>query len=318
MDIIIKIYCITLISFNSFMLYKNGKKILKFHQEKNKRIKSNKDKIENQKQSLTQSFNVKVVKKRNIKTASFSKEENEKFENVLKKLKLENKNLYVFTQSLLDIMPKENLRNFMNNIENINIEYEPYKKALKNDGMLVTGFYNPVRNTIKIFTNEKQSSEAKKTLNHELLHLASTDSEYNAIGFSAKFLKAGLFGNGLNEGYTELLNQRIFQSKSKNKSENYLYLTFLAEEIENFYENKEDMLKHYFQADIFSLINELEKSMTTEEAIGLIADMDLFLNQDDVNLLYFLKLRQKIMNIYCRRYKKQTKKLVKKNNGKIT
>lgn len=71
MDIIIKIYCITLISFNSFMLYKNGKKILKFHQEKNKRIKSNKDKIENQKQSLTQSFNVKVVKKRNIKTASF-------------------------------------------------------------------------------------------------------------------------------------------------------------------------------------------------------------------------------------------------------
>ena len=27
MDIIIKIYCITLISFNSFMLYKNGKKI---------------------------------------------------------------------------------------------------------------------------------------------------------------------------------------------------------------------------------------------------------------------------------------------------
>ena len=76
-------------------------------------------------------------------------------------------------------------------------------------------------------------------------------------------------------------------------------------------------MKDYFNNDIFSLIDELKKSMTLEEAVSIIADMDLFLNQTDVSytrsrVLDFLKLRQKIISIYERRYIQNEKTLVKK------
>ena len=289
---------------NSFILYKDVKKLFKFYKVRFQRKKEKKEEIEKQKQSLTTSLSkMNIVKPKKIKTAIFSKEE---FDNILSEMKSENADIYIFIQSLVDIVPKENLQNIINKIKDTTIEYHSYKEATINDGIISTGTYNPKRKLIKIYYDK-----GKDVLNHELLHAASRNDKYAMNGFSAIFKQAGMFGEGLTEGYTELLNQRIFQSKGSA----YLYLTLLAEEIENFYENKEDMLKHYFQADIFSLINELEKSMTTEEAIEIIADMDLFLNQANVSFLDFLKLRQKIISIYERRYTQSEKTLVKKNEG---
>ena len=295
---------------NSFILYKDAKKLFKFYKARYQRKKAKKEEIKKQKQSLTKSLSkMNIVKPKKIKTAIFSKE---KIDNILNEMKSENYNLYIFIQSLVDIVPEENLQNVINKIKDTTIEYHSYNEATINNGIISTGTYNPKRKLIKIYYDKE-----KDVLNHELLHAASQDDKYAMNGFSAIFKQVGMFGEGLTEGYTELLNQRIFQSKGRT----YLYLTLLAEEIENFYENKENMLKDYFQADIFSLINELEKSMTTEEAIEIIADMDLFLNQADVSFLDFLKLRQKIISIYERRYIQNEKTLVKKNktaNQKLT
>lgn len=302
MDIFIKIYIVIFIGLNSLMLYYDGKKIYKSHKEKKERLKNSMENIEKQKQSLIKSFSRGIIKPSKKIVAHFSKEENEKFENILEKLKTENNKIYIFIQSMINIMPKESLIKFMDKVEDISIEYHSFKEAENNRGVITTGTYIPMKNQIKIY------SDKNEVLYHELLHVASSNNEYNMVGFSTTFKKAGLFCNGLNEGYTELLNQRLFQSKT----EGYIYLTYLALELENFYENKEDMMKDYFNNDIFSLIDELKKSMTLEEAVSIIANMDLFLNQTDVSFLDFLKLRQKIISIYERRYIQNEKTLVKK------
>ena len=302
MDIFIKIYIVIFIGLNSLMLYYDGKKIYKSHKEKKERLKNSMENIEKQKQSLIKSFSRGIIKPSKKIVAHFSKEENEKFENILEKLKTENNKIYIFIQSMINIMPKESLIKFMDKVEDISIEYHSFKEAENNRGVITTGTYIPMKNQIKIY------SDKNEVLYHELLHVASSNNEYNMVGFSIVFKKAGLFCNGLNEGYTELLNQRLFQSKT----EGYIYLTYLALELENFYENKEDMMKDYFNNDIFSLIDELKKSMTLEEAVSIISDMDLFLNQTDVSFLDFLKLRKKIISIYERRYIQNEKTFVKK------
>ena len=57
------------------------------------------------------------------------------------------------------------------------------------------------------------------------------------------------------------------------------------------------MVTDYFNADIFGLIGELLKSMTLEEAIDIIVDIDGILNSN-LNTIDYLKLKQKILKLY--------------------
>ncbi len=74
------------------------------------------------------------------------------------------------------------------------------------------------------------------------------------------------------------------------------------------------MVEDYFNADLFRLIGELLKSMSLEEAIDIIVDMDQLLNMDYGNYIQYLKTKQKKLNIYNRKKEKKTpiKRLVKK------
>ena len=290
MDIIINTISILLISFNIVIAYKNGKKLFKFIREKYQEKQELKTKINDQDKILNKSLkNLNIFKLQRPIQAKFTKEDLETFNDVIEKMKNENEDIYIFIQTLLKVMPKENLKNFISRIGDLSIEYHSYKDMPSENGYFISGTYNSTQNAINIYFDKNKS-----VLAHELLHAASTDSEYNRVGFSIIFEKVGMVGKGLNEGYTELLNQRLFNHQCNSYLCNsYLYLTLLAEQLEDFYENKEDMMTDYFNANIFNLIGELLKSMTLEEAIDIIVDMDVFLEYN-LNTKYYLKLKQKI------------------------
>ena len=79
--------------------------------------------------------------------------------------------------------------------------------------------------------------------------MSSTIDKYNC-GFQVytKFNK--ILGIGINEGYTELLNHIIFNSKSIA----YYHNVKIAKLIETFFESENEMESAYFHSDIETLI----------------------------------------------------------------
>ena len=315
MDVIIQIALFLLTAFNLLITFKEGKKIYNFYKEKYKRRIELKEHILNQKSLLNKTLgNLNLIKLKRPLRAKFTEEEGVHFNGLMDKIKLENTDLYLFIDTLLEFINKEDIRVFINRVDDLVINYLSLKEIKYQNGGYTAGTYNGQENRIKIYFDKNNS-----VLDHELLHAASSGDKNARVGFSLVFEKAGMFGEGLNEGYTELLNQRIFNHINSS----YPYLTVLAELIENFYENKDDMMKDFFHADLLALISELLKSMSLEEAIDIITSMDLFLYQNEASFMEFVSLRQKIMQIYERRFilddskgeKRLVKQLFKKTNN---
>lgn len=287
-----------LITFNAFVGYQEGKKVYQEHQkykvEKNQR---------NLKLKIKKTQIKKMLADLNINELNqplygeFTKEEASRFLEITHKLKQGNQILYKFETELLKHVNLENMRNFIKNAPYINIyNHKNPKKAS------VLGTFDGQSKEIHIYKDNE------KTLNHELLHAASADFNYSAVGFSVDLEKIGRFGEGINEGYTELLNNRFFANNSKS----YLYLQNLVKIIESLYENKEDMLEDYFNADIFGLIGELSKTIPLEDIIDIIVEMDQFLSLKNASYLDYLKLKHKILKSAV---KKEQKSLVKFKKG---
>lgn len=134
-----------------------------------------------------------------------------------------------------------------------------------------TGIYDAKKNKIYYLS--------KNTLGHEFLHMASTtyDKTNNIImgGFYQKKSKDSI-GNGLDEGYTELLNSRLYNKK--NKVQAYPGLVKINKMLELFFDDPKDMACLYFNSNLPGLIKQLEKYASREEIINLIIDMDNILN----------------------------------------
>lgn len=159
--------------------------------------------------------------------------------------------------------------------------------------------YRPLTNNIEIYHPAITSS-----VNHELLHLASYNSETKQIGLTHynPSINENIIGEGLNEAYTELLNHRYFNSKSIN----YLYLRQIAELIELFYENKKDLEADYFHTNFYNLVAHLTKSMSESEALSLIIDIDyLYYYQADTK--YFKNLKNTMYELYSQKHSKEEK-----------
>ena len=153
--------------------------------------------------------------------------------------------------------------------------------------------------TYDIFTNEIDTFDKKKTtLTHEILHSSSSNPYYAAVGFNRLFgeikeieLEQNEIGRGLNEGYTELINNRLF----KEKSYSYILLNKIAYLIELLFENKEDMKNYYFNNNLEGIIYELNKYIKEEEIIELLIDIDeLYYNK---NIFTYFKIKKKILKI---------------------
>ena len=119
---------------------------------------------------------------------------------------------------------------------------------------------------------------SKHVLSHEFLHMASSnlyESGFNQIGaYDSKDGKKIYVGIGLNEGYTELLNCRLFGYDLKKCT--YMIPVKLTRLIETFFDNPRDMEKAYFNNDIAKVYLEFCKYGSNEEFWNLMNEMDSY------------------------------------------
>ena len=301
MNIIVNIMIILLMIFNIYsfkIAYKDIKELYKTHKDKQAKRREIKNSLEKRKLILCK--NLQDLKKIDLETplyGKFTQAEMDYFLKVTKKLKEENEVLFIFASDLLKNVKIENMRNFMKSAPFITIHQCPLKEAETSNGRIKAGSYILESKEVEIYLDSNNT-----TLYHELLHAASSDFSYNVSGFHIR-LKAGeSLGKGLNEGYTELLNKRFFHKKKLA----YTKLQKLAELIELFYDNKDDMVTDYFNADAIGLIGKLLKSMSLEEAIDIIVDMDGFLD-NTLTTMDYLKLKHKIQKLYQKKSISQKK-----------
>ena len=130
------------------------------------------------------------------------------------------------------------------------------------------GWYSVANNKI----NYNENDYSMHIIFHEILHMAnSIKDKVNNIsfcGFSQK-TKDKAIGDGLNEGYTELLTQRFFDDKS----ETYLIETAVARMCQEII-GQDKMTQLYFKADLKELIDEFSKYVNRKEVLDFLANLD--------------------------------------------
>lgn len=197
-----------------------------------------------------------------------------KDEERLKKIKL-SKDILKFKNTLEDNIDNESLNNLYNNLKTLKVEEHTifFRNLLL---QMVGGSYVPRKNKIKTLKFIKDN-----VINHELLHMAST--AYNVkekkylCGFaqySPHYTKR--FGIGLNEGYTELLNERYF-GKNDKCSKVYKLCQFYSKMLEEII-GQEKMTNAYLNGDLPNLIKELKKYDNKENIVKFIKNLDFTLN----------------------------------------
>lgn len=185
-----------------------------------------------------------------------------------------------YPQELKDIIikfkeyiDKENLIICLQRLNGVQINYinilHDIKKYLHNF-VSNEGSYIPKDNTINIY----KIFDKKSVLAHEFLHMASTGDNQSS-GFCT-CLEDIWIGNGLDEGYTELLNKRIF----KNKKISYSYNVEIIELLELFFDNPKDMEYAYFHNNIYIVYQTFLKYGTKEEFFKLIQTLDNLIETD--------------------------------------
>ncbi len=167
--------------------------------------------------------------------------------------------LKIFTDRIISCVDDEDLTCFYNNINRLKI------RTTRNDNSVVRGAYSP-RNIIYI------GKDYKETIFHELTHLASTKVSVNTIytGFLQQKNNT-IIGRGLNEGYTQLETKRNFSDF--NVLDGYGLLSYYCELLE--YILGEDFLrKCYYNADLYSVVDELKKYTNINDIMTFLNDMD--------------------------------------------
>ncbi|MGN0974286.1 MAG: hypothetical protein ACI4OT_06035 [Bacilli bacterium] len=139
----------------------------------------------------------------------------------------------------------------------------------------VDGLYNSLFNKINVDNKDESNS-----LNHELLHMATTIKKgtLSFTGFKQVILNlnplySSIIGTGLNEGYTEVLAERYFGEGNSYYAEKY-YASLLENIV-----GKEKMEQLYFKADLNGLIEELEKYETRDNILNFVENLD-YLNKN--------------------------------------
>jgi len=168
--------------------------------------------------------------------------------------------------SMLEVLEKqltlEQLRLVYRNIATVKV-----KKLTPIDSLSVCGYYDTLKREI--------SYDDDQTLSHEFLHMASSiysnKSDVSFSGLSQWDCK-GKFGIGLNEGYTELLNNRLFHKDVP--TDIYIEERNIARAFELFFNNEKEMMNYYFGCDLPGFINYFEKFMPREEFIKLLIEID--------------------------------------------
>ena len=178
-----------------------------------------------------------------------------------------------FVKVILENFPEYVLKNFYNNINELEIIYKKFGIVNKILSTNITGDYAPDRNLIRT-TKENYIA----SIFHELFHMASSFCKDGICysGFYQYSSKPGTIsiGKGINEGYTELLHRRYFLERYGFRGgDSYEYETNIAKNLEKIV-GREKMEHLYLGADLPGLVNELRKYSTDEEISKFISNMD--------------------------------------------
>lgn len=219
--------------------------------------------------------------------------------------KLQNK-METFKSTMEETFKSKDLKYMNDNLETLRIfilkskllQY-PYKAMYNNS------------------SNELMILEEDDTIYHELLHLSCNNiKNKNTIrGFThyTKKQKNILsFGTGLDEVYTEILANRLFNKEINATTTKTVELVLQLEQL------IDDLSSLYLNSDLYELVLELNKYTSLNESLEFIYNIDRLYtleqnikNHDKYNeiyskTLYFLKQYQ-----YKRNYQEQKKKILK-------
>ena len=182
------------------------------------------------------------------------------------------KEVIEFAKLIEKEFPQADLVNFYNNINGLSVEtYESKRKRIIIYRTSKTvGTYNVASNLIRI-----EKGFVESAIYHELFHMASSryvgDIWYS--GFSQSLNKdAFTIGDGLNEGYTQLLSERYFGHVEGLKGP-YSYLVIIAGLLEEVV-GAEKMTGLYLKADLPGLINELKEYASEGEIMRFLSALD--------------------------------------------
>ena len=214
---------------------------------------------------------------------------------------------YRFYQILEENFPHHNLSAFYTNLKSLRVKVRNYNImdliSLQLFQTLDAGSYNTNKNQLTVVN--KKSYEVSSIICHELLHMASTIESTNTtfVGFHQenKVTKKTI-GVALNEGYTEYLNKKYFNSTLETTYENEIDI---AERIE-FIIGKDKMQELYFNANLNGLIDELAKYTTVENAISIIKDLDKIMKskeKQEIKEQKYSEIRKNISKIYIEQQK---------------
>ena len=185
-----------------------------------------------------------------------------------------------FSEEIKNNFDEKSLNNFYKNITTLEIKTFSLweERTVKKEN--IAGLYYMKENRIKLIRNNKG-----KPIYHELFHMMSNYGldQDNTIyeGFLQVYDENSKLGTGLNEGYTQLLTERYFKDDITDEPV-YRYQVYLAKHIEKII-GKEKMEELYMNADLYSLIKELEKYQNQKEILKFIKDID---NSLKLNELY--------------------------------
>lgn len=190
----------------------------------------------------------------------------EKIDNNLKLEHYDNtvmKNVKLF----LNNYTKEELLILKKNIQTLKINND------KSNIRFLMGSYDLETNTIL---------SDEESFNHEMHHVASTLGLVNGVMVSGFMQDKVVDGNsqgigiGLNESYTEHLSSNQINSHKIYYQRNVNLIPL----IELFFDNKLDLRKSYFNADLEFVINRFALISSKEDSIALIKDIDRLLFYD--------------------------------------
>lgn len=192
---------------------------------------------------------------------------------------------------------KENLKSCAENLKSVKINKKNFLKDFKQyinnfiSPLTTAGLYNPYTNTIDLFIPSKQ------VLSHEFIHMCSASGNDNC-GFHIYTRFNAEMGRGLNEGYTELLNSRIFKYPITSYGKN----VNLVKLLETFFDNPKDLEKAFFHSDIDTVLFQFCKYGTKEEFFDLLNNLDnLAMGSIPINdFIKYHKLQFKLYEIIKR------------------
>jgi len=173
------------------------------------------------------------------------------------------KKILPYVEKLSEYTSEENLKNIYLNLNTLKIKRNPF--------IIIYGInagYSILKNEITYFD--------KNSIGHEFLHFSSSfyDNESGVVygGFQQSKGMASI-GQGLDEGYTELLASRIYNKNHKVGA--YKSEVKIARLLEFFFSDKKEMEKYYFNHNLPGFIHYLEQFSSRDEVINLILAIDL-------------------------------------------